>query len=90
MAPDPLPPRPNFHAGELPVSRSQYVGWIDAMGIQSAMGRSIDVAANFVFKLHIAVLESNHALPAHQRKSIFLYTQAEAADRHRGTLWQYG
>ncbi len=31
------------------------------MGIQSAMGRSIAVAANFVFKLHIAALEAKTA-----------------------------
>jgi hypothetical protein len=73
MPPQPLPPRPNFHAGGLPVSPSQYVGWIVAMGIQSAMGRSIDVAANFVFKLHIAVLESIDVLSAHRRRSVFLY-----------------
>ena len=43
------------------------------MGIQSAMGRSLDVAANFIFKLHIAVLESLDALPDHQRRNIYLY-----------------
>ncbi len=31
------------------------------MGIQSAVGRSINVAANFMFKLHIAALESKTA-----------------------------
>jgi hypothetical protein len=73
MALQPLPTRPIFNAAGLPISPSQYVGWIDAMGIQSAMGRSIDVAANFVFKLHITVLESLDALPDHQRGNICLY-----------------
>lgn len=73
MPPQPLPARPMFSAAGLPVSPSQYVGWIDAMGIQSAMGRSMDVAANFIFKLHITVLESIEALPEHQRASIYLY-----------------
>jgi hypothetical protein len=50
MPAQPLPSRPNFNADGLPVSPTQYVGWIDAMGIQSVMGRSIDVAANFIFK----------------------------------------
>ena len=69
----PLPARPIFGATGLPISPSQYVGWIDAMGIQSAMGRSMDVAANFVFKLHITVLDSLDALPDHQRGNIYLY-----------------
>jgi hypothetical protein len=69
----PLPSRPAFSSEGLPVSLTQYVGWIDAMGIQSAMGRSIDVAANFIFKLHIAVLESMDSLSARQRESISLY-----------------
>jgi hypothetical protein len=73
MPPQPLPTRPLFNAGGLPISPSQYVGWIDAMGIQSAMGRSIDVSANFVFKLHIAVLESVDDLPVHQRQTMSLY-----------------
>jgi hypothetical protein len=47
MPPQPLPARPMFSAADLPISPSQYVGWIDAMGIRSAMGRSMDVAANF-------------------------------------------
>jgi hypothetical protein len=73
MPPQPLPPRPVFNAGELPDEQTQYVGWIDAMGIQSAMGRSLDVAANFIFKLHIAVLESRDALLARQKESLSLY-----------------
>ncbi len=68
-----LPSRPVFNATGLPVSPNQYVGWIDAMGIQSAMGRSMDVAANFVFKLHITVLESVDDLPTHQRQTMSLY-----------------
>jgi hypothetical protein len=30
------------------------------MGIQSAMGRSLDISGNFVFKLHVAALEAPH------------------------------
>ena len=73
MPPQPLPARPIFNAAGLPISSSQYVGWIDTMGIQSAMGRSMDIAANSIFKLHIAVLESLDALPEHQRDNISLY-----------------
>lgn len=49
---------PYFDARHLPNPTEEYVAWVDVMGIQSAMGRSIAVAANFVFKLHIAALES--------------------------------
>lgn len=73
MPPQLPPPRPTFNSVGLPVSPNQYVGWIDAMGIQSAMGRSTDVAANFVFKLHIAVLQSADALQPHQREGLSLY-----------------
>jgi hypothetical protein len=71
--PEPVPSRPVFNARDLPVSRSQYVGWIDAMGIQSAMARSMDIAASFIFKLHISVLESKVALLPRQRESLSLY-----------------
>lgn len=32
------------------------VAWVDVMGIQSALARSVKVAANFVYKLHHAAL----------------------------------
>lgn len=47
-----------FDARHLPQPTSEYVAWIDVMGIQSAMAKSIQVAANFVFKLHVAALEA--------------------------------
>jgi hypothetical protein len=37
---------------------SEYIAWIDVMGIQSAMGRSLNISGNFVFKLHIAALQA--------------------------------
>lgn len=49
---------PYFDARHLANPTEEYVAWVDVMGIQSAMGRSIAVAANFVFKLHVAALES--------------------------------
>lgn len=51
-------PRVYFDSRHLPEPTTEYVVWVDVMGIQSAMGRSLSIAANFVFKLHIAVLES--------------------------------
>ena len=48
-----------FNSQYLPeLPRSEYVAWIDVMGIQSAMGRSLSISGNFVFKLHVAALES--------------------------------
>ena len=45
-----------FNARELPSPKSEYVCWIDVMGTQSIMARSIKVTANFVFKLHAAAV----------------------------------
>lgn len=45
-----------FNANLLPDPSNEYVAWVDIMGIQSAMGRSLSISANFIFKLHIAAL----------------------------------
>lgn len=47
-----------FDSRHLPDPTTEYVVWVDVRGIQSAMGRSISIAANFVFKLHLAILDS--------------------------------
>ncbi|MFZ2525077.1 MAG: hypothetical protein WAW87_07150 [Candidatus Ferrigenium altingense] len=47
-----------FNAKLLPEPTNEYVAWVDVMGIQSAMGRSLSISANFVFKLHIAALSA--------------------------------
>lgn len=47
-----------FDARELPEPTKEYVSWVDVMGIQSHMARSISVSANFVFKLHVAALDA--------------------------------
>jgi hypothetical protein len=49
---------PYFNAKLLPPPSAEYVLWLDVMGIQSAMSRSISIAANFVFKLHAMALEA--------------------------------
>ncbi len=41
-----------FNASHLPEPQSEYICWIDVMGTQSIMSRSIKVTANYVFKLH--------------------------------------
>jgi hypothetical protein len=50
-----------FNAGELPAMASEYVAWVDVMGTQVSMSRSISITANFVFKLHIAALRARVA-----------------------------
>ncbi len=45
-----------FNAGQLPAMQSEYVAWVDVMGTQASMSRSINATANFIFKLHIAAL----------------------------------
>ena len=50
-----------FDARELPDPINSSVAWIDVMGIRAIMSRSIQITANFVFKLHSAALE---VLPA--------------------------
>lgn len=47
-----------FNASLLPAAINEYVAWVDVMGIQSAMGRSLSISANFIFKLHIAALSA--------------------------------
>lgn len=49
-----------FAARQLPATQDEYVAWIDVMGIGPVMGRSLDGAANFIFKLHAAALEAPH------------------------------
>jgi hypothetical protein len=50
-----------FNAQVLPNPANEYVAWIDVMGVQSAMSRSLNITANFIFKLHVAALQAPHA-----------------------------
>jgi hypothetical protein len=47
-----------FDARALPLPVTEYVAWVDVMGIRTQMAKSISVSANFVFKLHVAVLDA--------------------------------
>jgi hypothetical protein len=49
---------PSFNADHMPVPSQKYVAWVDVMGSGSTMSRSLHRAANFVFKLHVAALET--------------------------------
>lgn len=45
-----------FASQQLPATAPEYVVWVDIMGIGPVMGRSIHMAANFIFKLHTAAV----------------------------------
>jgi|AGTN01.3.fsa_nt_gi hypothetical protein len=47
-----------FDAGKLPDAVSEYICFVDIMGIQSKMAHSIKQSGNYVFKLHATILES--------------------------------
>lgn len=51
-------PMPYFNAAHLPPSNNEYVAWIDVMGTQASMSRSVRATANFVFKIHAAALQA--------------------------------
>ena len=47
-----------FNAGHLPQPSQEFVAWVDVMGIQVSMSRSLAKSANFIFKLHTAALQA--------------------------------
>ncbi|MFA4969814.1 MAG: hypothetical protein WC540_09290 [Sulfuritalea sp.] len=47
---------PFFNGRLLPNPVQEYVAWLDIMGTQSQMARSIAITANFIFKLHASAL----------------------------------
>lgn len=47
-----------FNADHLPPAEPEYVAWVDVMGTQSLMTRSLRTTANFIFKLHAAALQA--------------------------------
>lgn len=50
-----------FNADHLPEPSLEYVAWVDVMGTQASMSRSLRVTANFMFKLHLAALQAPQA-----------------------------
>lgn len=47
-----------FNADYLPEGEAEYVLWIDVMGIQNSMAVSLKTSANYIAKLHLALLEN--------------------------------
>lgn len=52
--------RPYFSNAQVAEPTNSFVAWLDVMGASSAMQRSHMIAANFVMKLHAAVLTAGH------------------------------
>ena len=46
------------NADKLPLPRNHYVAWLDVMGVQSIMSRSLPISANFILKFHLAALSA--------------------------------
>jgi hypothetical protein len=61
-----------FDASKLPEPKDAYVAWVDVMGVRAYMSRSLPTTANFVFKLHAAVLDT-------QSESVILYPVMDGA-----------
>lgn len=61
MTVNPLPDALYVHAASLPASANHYVLWLDVMGVQSIMARSLPISANFIFKFHSAALVTKPA-----------------------------
>ena len=47
-----------FNAAHLPEPSLEYVAWVDVMGTQISMSRSLAISANFIFKLYTAALQT--------------------------------
>jgi hypothetical protein len=50
-----------FNSKLLPLTQNEYVAWVDIMGIGPTLSRSLDIASNFIFKLHILAIKNSSA-----------------------------
>ena len=50
--------QPYFDSRHLPDPKNEYVAWVDVMGVKAVMARTLQATANFVLKLHVAMLEA--------------------------------
>ena len=55
-----------FTTEKFPKENMEYVLWIDIMGIQNSMSVSLQTSANFIGKMHMALLEQ-------KKKGISIY-----------------
>lgn len=65
-----------FDGKQLPNAKRRYVAFVDIMGTQTHMTRSTVIAANFIFKLHAAVLD---AWKNEKYQDVFVYPVMDGA-----------
>jgi len=63
--------RPFFKASEVAAAEIKYVAWIDILGTDSIMRRSMQITANFLTKLHMAALEARQSLSSHDALTLY-------------------
>ena len=68
-----------FDAQHLGAPSDCYVCWIDVMGSKNHMSQSIKTSANFVFKLHCALLMGVDGVDVDQRDNISVYPVMDGA-----------
>lgn len=65
-----------FNSKKLPSKKKAYVAFIDIMGTQTYMNISVDATANYIFKLHAAVISAWRSAPY---KNVFVYPIMDGA-----------
>lgn len=65
-----------FNERELPKPRNEYVAFVDIMGTRTHMMRSVKETANFIFKLHSAIISAWREKPY---KNVFIYPVMDGA-----------
>ena len=65
-----------FNNKKLPTPKREYVAFIDIMGTKNHMKNSVQTTANYIFKLHAAVLT---AWRNEKYKNVFVYPVMDGA-----------
>lgn len=65
-----------FDAKKLPRVRNEYVAFVDIMGTRTHMNVSVKQTANFIFKLHSAIISALRQKPYH---NVFVYPVMDGA-----------
>lgn len=65
-----------FNERKLPKSKKEYVAFIDIMGTRTHMKKSVRETANFIFKLHSAIISAWREKPY---KNVFVYPVMDGA-----------
>lgn len=65
-----------FDGKQLPKAKKRYVAFVDIMGTKAHMTRSTQTTANFIFKLHAAVLD---AWKNEKYQNVFVYPVMDGA-----------